>query len=32
MEKIREELKTIVINEMDKSAKESSKKTTGKKK
>ncbi len=32
METIREELKTIVINEMDKSAKESSKKTTGKKK
>jgi len=32
MEKIREELKTIVKNEMDKSAKESSKKTTGEKK
>ncbi len=32
MEKIREELKTIVIDEMDKSAKESSKKTAGKKK
>jgi len=32
MEKIREELKTIVINEMDKSAKDSSKETSGKKK
>lgn len=32
MDKIREELKTIVINEMDKTAKESSNKTIGKKK